>query len=89
MATILKFILAIFFLFLVAILWIAYTFYKQIKHTANRFQQRERPQHQADADGDIIIDNRPQAQRKKQIIGDDEGEYVDFTESETQSGQKE
>lgn len=89
MATILKFILVIFFIFLVAILWIAYTFYKQIRHAANRFQQRERPQHEANSDGDVIIDNRSQAQRKKQVIADDEGEYVDFTESDAQSTSKE
>ncbi|WP_309253856.1 hypothetical protein [Prevotella brunnea] len=35
-----------------------------------------------------IIDRRSSEQRKKQVIGDDEGEYVDFTISDKKGTEK-
>ena len=78
----LKFILLIFFLFLVAIIWIAYSFFRQIRRSARRFRPEE---HQ---DGNTIIDNRTTEQRNKKVISDDEGEYVDFIISDKQDTDK-
>ncbi len=77
-----KFALFVFAIFMAIILWIAYSFYRQIHRTVNRFrgnfQQNREPQ--PNSDGNIIVDQRPEEKRHKQVIKDNEGEYVDFTE---------
>ena len=72
----LKFILLIFFLFLVAIIWIAYRF------------RPEEHQDGSHVNGNTIIDNRTTEQRNKKVISDDEGEYIDFTISDKQDTDK-
>ncbi|GAB6982070.1 DUF4834 family protein [Prevotella dentasini] len=77
-----KFALFVFIAFLAVIGWIIYSFYRQIHRTVHRFKgdfQHEQEQH-PNADGNIIVDQRPEAKRHRQVIKDNEGEYVDFTE---------
>lgn len=83
----LKFILLIFFLFLVAIIWIAYSFFRQIRRSARRFRPEEH-QDGSHVNGNTIIDNRTTEQRNKKVISDDEGEYIDFTISDKQDTDK-
>ena len=75
----LKFALFFFIFFLALILWIAYTFYKQIKRTRRQFNPYEQ-QEGTETKGNMVTDNRPIEKRNKQVIPDSEGEYVDFTE---------
>ena len=35
--------------------------------------------------GNTIVDHRPKSKRDRKIIGDDEGEYIDFVDSNTES----
>lgn len=75
----LKFALFFFIFFLALILWIAYTFYKQIKRTRRQFTPYDQ-QEGTETKGNTVTDNRPIEKRNKQVIPDSEGEYVDFTE---------
>ena len=75
----LKFALFFFIFFLALILWIAYTFYKQIKRTRRQFNPYGQ-QEGTETKGNTVTDNRPIEKRNKQVIPDSEGEYVDFTE---------
>lgn len=75
----LKFALFFFIFFLALILWIAYTFYKQIKRTRRQFNPYDQ-QEGTETKGNTVTDNRPIEKRYKQVIPDSEGEYVDFTE---------
>ena len=75
----LKFALFFFIFFLALILWIAYTFYKQIKRTRRQFNPYDQ-QEGTETQGNTVTDNRPIEKRNKQVIPDSEGEYVDFTE---------
>ena len=77
----LKFIFFIFIVFLALILWVAYTLYKQITRVRRRFNPEDLKD-EVKVDGNTIIDHR-QKQERKPVIADDEGEYVDFTESDT------
>ncbi len=76
----LKFILFIFIVGLVAILWMALTFYWQVRKATKQFRQHTKSKPHRNADGNIIYDRRTPEQAKQQIISDDEGEYVDFEE---------
>lgn len=75
----LKFALFFFIFFLALILWIAYTFYKQIKRTRRQFNPYDQ-QEGTETKGNTVTDYRPIEKRNKQVIPDSEGEYVDFTE---------
>lgn len=75
----LKFALFFFIFFLALILWIAYTFYKQIKRTRRQFNPYDQ-QEGTETKANTVTDNRPIEKRNKQVIPDSEGEYVDFTE---------
>lgn len=75
----LKFALFFFIFFLALILWIAYTFYKQIKRTRRQFNPYDQ-QEGTETKRNTVTDNRPIEKRNKQVIPDSEGEYVDFTE---------
>ena len=75
----LKFALFFFIFFLALILWIAYTFYKQIKRTRRQFNPYDQ-QEGTETKGNTVTDNRPIEKRHKQVIPDSDGEYVDFTE---------
>lgn len=75
----LKFALFFFIFFLALILWIAYTFYKQIKRTRRQFDPYGQ-QEGTETKANTVTDNRPIEKRNKQVIPDSEGEYVDFTE---------
>lgn len=75
----LKFALFFFIFFLALILWIAYTFYKQIKRTRRQFNPYGQ-QEGTETKENTVTDNRPIEKRNKQVIPDSEGEYVDFTE---------
>ena len=89
MITFLKLSLFLFIFFFVALGWIAYSFYKQVRKHAQRFNgysQRNEPNYKGE---DVIIDNRPMEQRSKKVIKDNEGEYVNFTEADTPSESKE
>lgn len=75
----LKFALFFFIFFLALILWITYTFYKQIKRTRRQFNPYDQ-QEGTETKANTVTDNRPIEKRNKQVIPDSEGEYVDFTE---------
>jgi len=81
-AFLLKFAFFIFFTFLVLILWVAYVFYKQITRTRRQFNPNDYQYQEPSCTENTIIDNRPMEERRKQVIPDSEGEYVDFTESD-------
>ncbi|MGG6545134.1 UNVERIFIED_CONTAM: DUF4834 family protein [Prevotella sp. 15_C9] len=87
MVTLFKFILFIFGVFLIAIVWIAYAFYKQIRRKVQRFKPEDWTDNHHTTKN-TIIDRRSSEQRKKQVIGDDEGEYVDFTISDKKGTEK-
>lgn len=76
----LKFILFIFIVGLVAILWMVWTFYWQVRKATKQFRQQKTKKSHRNADGNVIYDRRTPEQAKQQIIPDDEGEYVDFEE---------
>ncbi len=76
----LKFILFIFIVGLVAILWVALSFYWKIRKATKNFRQQTKRKSHRNADGNIIYDHRTPAQTQKQIIPDDEGEYVEYEE---------
>ena len=84
---ILKFAFFIFVAFLVTILLIAYKFYKIITRTRSRFRPED-IEEGVHVDGNTIVDKRPEYKRNKQVISDDEGEYVDFIDSDTSSEDK-
>lgn len=81
-AFLLKFAFFIFFTFLVLILWVAYVFYKQITRARRQFNPNDYQYQEPSSTENTIIDNRPMEERRKQVIPDSEGEYVDFTESD-------
>ena len=81
-AFLLKFAFFIFFTFLVLILWVAYVFYKQITRARRQFNPNDYQYQKPSSTENTIIDNRPMEERRKQVIPDSEGEYVDFTESD-------
>ena len=81
-AFLLKFAFFIFFTFLVLILWVAYVFYKQITRARRQFNPNDYQYQEPSSTENTIIDNRPREERRKQVIPDSEGEYVDFTESD-------
>ena len=81
-AFLLKFAFFIFFTFLVLILWVAYVFYKQITRARRQFNPNDYQYQEPNSTENTIIDNRPMEERRKQVIPDSEGEYVDFTESD-------
>ncbi|MCR5076685.1 MAG: DUF4834 family protein [Prevotella sp.] len=87
-AFLLKFAFFIFIIFLALIVWIAYTFYKQLRRTRRHFNpygqqnQSYSSQEKPQPTGNTITDNRPMEERRKQVIPDSEGEYVDFTEAD-------
>lgn len=87
-AFILKFAFFFFIAFFVIILWVAFAFYKQMTRARRQFNPNNNNyQYQEPSSTEnTIIDNRPIEERRKQVIPDSEGEYVDFTESDdTQS----
>ena len=84
---ILKFAFFIFVAFLVTILLIAYKFYKIITRTQRRFRPED-VEEGVNVDGNTIVDKRPEYKRNKQVIRDDEGEYVDFIDSDISSEDK-
>ncbi|WP_315320609.1 DUF4834 domain-containing protein [Prevotella aurantiaca] len=84
---ILKFAFFIFVAFLVTILLIAYKFYKIITRTQRRFRPED-IEEGVNVDGNTIVDKRPEYKRNKQVISDDEGEYVDFIDSDISSEDK-
>jgi len=84
---ILKFAFFIFVAFLVTILLIAYKFYKIITRTQRIFRPED-VEEGVNVDGNTIVDKRPEYKRNKQVISDDEGEYVDFIDSDISSEDK-
>lgn len=76
----LKFILFIFIAVFVMLLFIAYKFYKVITRTRRRFRPED-IEEGVNINGNTIVDHRPDHKRNQQVIGDDEGEYVDFVDS--------
>ena len=76
----LKSLLIVFILGLVVILWMALSFYWQIRKATKQFRQHTTKKSHRNADGNVIYDRRTPEQAKQQIIPDDEGEYVDFEE---------
>lgn len=81
-AFILKFAIFIFVAFLIIILWTVYSFYKQLTRTRRQFNSYDYQQQETNSTENTIIDNRPMEERRKQVIPDSEGEYVDFTEAD-------
>ncbi|WP_077195510.1 DUF4834 domain-containing protein [Prevotella ihumii] len=74
----LKFIFFLFMALFVGVILIGFAFFKMLRRSTQRFQPEQRDE-EVHVNGNTIIDNRPKEQRRKQVIGDDEGEYVDFT----------
>lgn len=81
-AFILKFAIFIFVAFLIIILWTVYSFYKQLTRTRRQFNPYDYQQQETNSTENTIIDHRPMEERRKQVIPDSEGEYVDFTEAD-------
>lgn len=83
-----KFALVLFVLAFVAIVMIAYSFYKQVHRVVRRFRPEDNgfsnPQGSAShttttkVGDNTIVDNRSEMERNKKIIKDNEGEYVDY-----------
>lgn len=78
----LKFIFLIFIAFLVVLFSIAFKFYKVITRTRRRFRP-ESTEEGVNINGNTVVDRRPESERNRKIISDDEGEYVDFIDSDT------
>lgn len=79
----LKFIFFLFFFaFILGFLALAF-FFRSVKRMKNQFDNLGRKQgnQQARPKGEEVIDRRNPKQTNKQIIPDDEGEYVDFEET--------
>ena len=71
------------FLFLAAVVMavvVAWSFVRQVRNAAHRFQQQPDAPNQTKVNGNVIIDHRTPDEANKKIISDDEGEYVDFEE---------
>lgn len=51
------------------------------KRSSNGDTQEEAPRRTQTQSGEVIIDHRHQERENKKIFSDDDGEYVDFTES--------
>ena len=81
-AFILKFAFFFFIAFFVIILWVAFAFYKQMTRARRQFNPNNYQYQEPSSTENTIIDNRPREERRKQVIPDSEGEYVDFTESD-------
>ena len=79
---ILKFAFFFFIAFFVIILWVAFAFYKQMTRARRQFNPNNYQYQEPSSTENTIIDNRPIEERRKQVIPDSEGEYVDFTESD-------
>ena len=80
MISFLKLALLLFIVLFIALVWIIYSFYKQVRKNAQRFgffPKREGEE--------TIIDKRSMEQRTKKVIKDNEGEYVNFTETNNPS----
>ena len=78
----LKFIFLIFIAFLVVLFSIAFKFYKVITRTRRTFRP-ENTEEGVNINGNTVVDRRPESERNRKIISDDEGEYVDFIDSDT------
>ena len=81
-AFLLKFAFFIFIVFLAVIVWIAFSFYKQLTNARRQFNPYRQQQEESAAHGNTVIDSRPVEKRNRQVIPDSEGEYVDFTETD-------
>ncbi len=71
------------FLFIAAVVMavvVAWSFVRQVRNAAHRFQQQPDAPIQTKVNGNVIIDHRTPDEANKKIISDDEGEYVDFEE---------
>lgn len=84
MVSFFKLVFILFILMFVILGWIAYSFYRQVRKNAQHFNSyANRKEHYSQ--GDTIIDNRSPEEKAKQVIKDNEGEYVDFTEIDNTS----
>jgi len=70
------------FIFLIFIAFFVILFF--ITRTQRRFRH-ENTEEGININGNTIVDHRPKSKRDRKIIGDDEGEYVDFVDSNTES----
>lgn len=84
MVSFFKLVFILFILMFVILGWIAYSFYRQVRKNAQRFNGYDNRKHNY-SQGDTIIDNRSPEEKAKQVIKDNEGEYVDFTEIDNTS----
>jgi hypothetical protein len=85
MISFLKLALLLFVVLFIALVWIIYSFYKQVRKNAQRFgffTQHANPKREGE---ETIIDKRSMEQRTKKVIKDNEGEYVNFTETNNPS----
>ena len=78
-AFLLKFAFFIFIAFLAILVWIAFSFYRQLTRVRRQFDPFAQQGRKEDA-GSTVIDKRTAEQRNRKVIPDSEGEYVDFTE---------
>ncbi|MCI1282690.1 MAG: DUF4834 family protein [Prevotella sp.] len=81
----LKFILLLFVAGLIALIFIAYSFYKRIHDTAKEFHkqmngQQRQPQNRTYGEQEGVVDPRDPDKANQKIIPKDEGEYVDYEE---------
>lgn len=79
-ASLFKAILAFLAMLLVAIGIAAIFLYKKFRTIINQFRN-SKTGNEFRSGENIIVDHRSETQRQKKVIGDDEGEYVDFTEN--------
>lgn len=79
-AFLLKFAFFIFIAFLAILVWIAFSFYRQLTRVRRQFDPFVQQQERKEDAGSTVIDKRTAEQRNRKVIPDSEGEYVDFTE---------
>ena len=79
-AFLLKFAFFIFIAFLAILVWIAFSFYRQLTRVRRQFDPFAQRQERKEDAGSTVIDKRTAEQRNRKVIPDSEGEYVDFTE---------
>ncbi|QUB71440.1 DUF4834 domain-containing protein [Prevotella multiformis] len=79
-AFLLKFAFFIFIAFLAILVWIAFSFYRQLTRVRRQFDPFAQQQGRKEDAGSTVIDKRTAEQRNRKVIPDGEGEYVDFTE---------
>lgn len=74
----LKLIFAFLLIGVIVVFLVVWGMVRQVRNVAQQFRQKSAGEEGHKVNGNVIYDRRSPAQAKKQIIPDDEGEYVDY-----------